>query len=47
MLEQKQRHIWNLHGIPHKVMNFRLIILMIEDLPTEIYFFQNTDFFDL
>ena len=45
MLEQKQRQIWNLHEITHKVMkpNF----LMIEDLPTEIFFFKNTDFFEL
>ena len=44
MLEQKQRQICNLHEIPHKVLkpnfNFRLIILSIEDLLTEIYFFQ-------
>ena len=32
----------------HTKFNFRLIILMIEDLPTEIYFFfKNTDFLNI
>ena len=46
MLEQKQgicikfrTKLWS------QIFNFRLIILMIEDLPTEIYFFQKYWFF--
>ena len=30
-----------------QIFNFRFIIFMIEDLPTEIFFFKNTDFFEL
>ena len=51
MLEKKQRQIWNLHEIPHKVMkpNFPFSFYYFHDRrsPNRIFFFKNTDFFKL
>ena len=49
MLEQKQRQIWNLHGIPHKVMKpnvqFSSYYSYDRRSPNRNIFFKNTDFF--
>ena len=44
MLEQKQGQIWNLHCIPHKVMNPN-IQFSFNYSYKYIFFSQNTDFF--
>ena len=52
MPEQKERQIWNLHEIPHKVMKpnvqFSSYYSCDQRSPNRnIFFFKNTDFFEL